>query len=174
MKNFLKYTLFIVSVLFSTAVLSNEKIYFIDMDFIIKNSLAGKSLKEQLSKLDKSYSDAFKKEEAELIKDEKKLINQKNILAKNEFDNKVNLFKKKITKFKGNRKANLKNFSKMRKQARQKLINSLSPIITEYSQKNSISFILSKQNIIIGKNELDLTNNIIKIFNSKVKTIKLK
>jgi len=95
-KNFLKYTLFIVSVLFSTAVLSNEKIYFIDMDFIIKNSLAGKSLKEQLSKLDKSYSDAFKKEEAELIKDEKKLINQKNILAKNEFDNKVNLFKKKI------------------------------------------------------------------------------
>ena len=62
----------------------------------------------------------------------------------------------------------------MRKQARQKLINSLSPIITEYSQKNSISFILSKQNIIIGKNELDLTNNIIKIFDSKVKTIKLK
>tara|TARA_B100000780_G_scaffold230540_1_gene170274 strand:- start:616 stop:1140 length:525 start_codon:yes stop_codon:yes gene_type:complete len=173
-KNFLKYTLFIVSVLFSTAVLSNEKIYFIDIDFIIKNSLAGKSLKEQLSKLNKSYSDAFKKEEAELIKDEKKLITQKNILAKNEFDNKINLFKKKITKFKGNRKANLKNLSKMRKQARQKLINSLSPIITEYSQKNSISFILSKQNIIIGKNELDLTNNIIKIFDSKVKTIKLK
>jgi hypothetical protein len=68
-KIFFKYTFFIVSVLFSTTVLSNEKIYFIDIDFIIKNSLAGKSLTEQLSKLDKSYSDAFKKEEAELIKD---------------------------------------------------------------------------------------------------------
>ena len=63
MKIFFKYTFFIVSVLFSTTVLSNEKIYFIDIDFIIKNSLAGKSLTEQLSKLDKSYSDAFKKEE---------------------------------------------------------------------------------------------------------------
>ena len=41
-------------------------------------------------------------------------------------------------------------------------------------EKNSISFILPKQNIIIGKSELDLTKIIIEILNKETQTIKLK
>ena len=48
--------------------------------------------------------------------------------------------------------------------------NSSGPF-AEYSEKNSISMVLQKQNVIIGKKELDITKDIILILNEKIKKI---
>ena len=48
------------------------------------------------------------------------------------------------------------------------------PILTEYSSTNSISIVIQKKNIIIGKNELDITNDIMSILNKKIKKVDLK
>ena len=56
--------------------------------------------------------------------------------------------------------------------SKKKLIETLTPILAEYSQKNSISYIIPKQSIIIGKSELDLTKTILEILNSKIKKIR--
>ena len=61
----------------------------------------------------------------------------------------------------------------MKNNSKKKLIETLTPILAEYSQKNSISYIIPKQSIIIGKSELDLTKTILEILNSKIKKIKL-
>ena len=47
----------------------------------------------------------------------------------------------------------------------------LQPILTEYSKENSISMILRKENLLIGKTELDITKGILELFNKKVKNI---
>ena len=47
----------------------------------------------------------------------------------------------------------------------------LKPILSEYSEKNSISMVLQKQNVVIGKKELDITKDIIIILNEKIKKI---
>ena len=47
------------------------------------------------------------------------------------------------------------------------------PILMDYSSEKSISFILPKQSIIIGKSELDITKDIVVILNKKIKSIKL-
>ena len=44
------------------------------------------------------------------------------------------------------------------------------PIVVDYSSDNSISFILPKQSIIIGKSEFDITQNIIEVLNKKIKS----
>ena len=62
----------------------------------------------------------------------------------------------------------------MRTRAQSNLINLLTPILEIYSKKNSISIIIPKKNIIIAKSELDLTDTILEILDSKVKTLKLK
>ena len=43
--------------------------------------------------------------------------------------------------------------------------------LLEYSEKNSISMVLQKQNVVIGKKELDITKDIILILNEKIKKI---
>ena len=173
MANFTKYLIIIFYIFFTNVALSQENIYYIDMDSIMNNSLAGKSIIKQLEKENKSFSNSFKKTEENLKKDETKLISQKNILEKKEFDEKVILFQKKVAKYKNERQTTLNNFSSKKNNAQKVLIEKLIPILAEYSESNSISMILPKQNIIIGKSNLDLTKTVIDILNEKVKSIKL-
>lgn len=41
--------------------------------------------------------------------------------------------------------------------------------MAKYAEENSISFILQKKNIVIGKSDLDITDQILEIFNKTVK-----
>tara|TARA_B100000945_G_scaffold234655_1_gene190826 strand:+ start:113 stop:253 length:141 start_codon:yes stop_codon:yes gene_type:complete len=45
--------------------------------------------------------------------------------------------------------------------------------MTEYSKKNSISLVITKQSIIIGKTELDVTNDILELLNKKITKLEL-
>ena len=144
------------------------------MDYIMNNSLAGKSIIKQLEDKEKFYSEKFKKTSMDLQKEEAKLISQKNILDEKKFLEKVELFKKKISKYKKQRNDTINGYKKKKNEAQLTLINKLNPILSDYSDKKSISFILPKQSITIGKTELDITNDVIKILNTKIKTIELK
>ena len=62
----------------------------------------------------------------------------------------------------------------MKNNAQISLINTLTTILSEYAEKNSISYIIPKKSIIIGQSELNLTNIILDILDSKIKNIKLK
>ena len=174
MRKVSKYIIIITSVFFSSLTLANESIYYIDMDYIMNNSLAGKSIIKQLADQSKTNSDNFKKTEANLKKEETKLINQKNVLEKKEFEEKAQLFAKKIEKFKEELQVTQNTFSKKKIEAQKKLVEQITPILADYSQKNKISYIIPKQNIIIGKTALDLTNKIVTILNDKIKSIKVK
>ena len=174
MKKTFKYLIFISSFFFSNIALSNNNIYYIDMNFIMNNSLAGKSIVNQLEIKKKSNFDSFKKEETDLKNEETKLLSQKNILDKDEFKEKVILFKEKVSKYNKKRNKILNNLKNHKNNAQQALTKKLTPILANYAKDNSISFILSKQDIIIGKTELDLTNAIIEILNKEIKTVKIK
>jgi Skp family chaperone for outer membrane proteins len=174
MKKTFKYLIFISSFFFSNIALSNNNIYYIDMNFIMNNSLAGKSIVNQLDIKKKSNFESFKKEETDLKNEETKLLSQKNILDKDEFKEKVILFKEKVSKYNKKRNKILNNLKNHKNNAQQALTKKLTPILANYAKDNSISFILSKQDIIIGKTELDLTNAIIEILNKEIKTVKIK
>ena len=173
MRKTFSFFVLIFSIYFSNITLSNESIYYIDLDFVMNNSLAGKSLAKQLDKKSKSYSEKFKKTESSLKEEESKLVAQKKIIDKEDFDKKVILFTQKVSKYKKERSDILNNLSKQKIKAQKILINKLTPILADYAKKNSISFILPKQSIIVGKTELDLTKSIIEILNEQVKSLNL-
>ena len=68
---------------------------------------------------------------------------------------------------------NVDKNNKLKISATKKLIKKLNPILSDYSEKNSISIILQKRDIIIGKNSLNITDDIIKILDENVKEIKI-
>ena len=60
------------------------------------------------------------------------------------------------------------NINKLRIEATSKLISKLSPILEEYAKENSISLILQKKNIIMGKKEIEITQEILEITNKEI------
>ena len=171
---FFKYILILFILLQFNTAYSNEKIFYIDMDFIMNNSLAGKSIMKQMDKKKALNIKNFMKQEETLKKEENKLISRKNVLDKKKFEEQVNAFQNKVSDYKSNSNKIANEFSKKLTNAQKKLTNTLTPILANYSAQNSISFIIPKKNIIIGKTELDLTNTILKLLDSKVKSIEIK
>ena len=53
------------------------------------------------------------------------------------------------------------------------LLKAINPILSNYSKKNRISIILRKQDIVLGRTDLDITKQIIEIIDLKIKKIDL-
>ena len=170
---FLRYSILLFTLFYSNIAMSNNDIYYIDLDFLMNNSLAGKSIVKKLDVKNISIQKKFQDSEKNLKNEENQIISQKNILNEQEYIKKVQLFKKKVEEYKLSRNKTINDISKMKNVAQKNLADKLTPILAEYADKNSISYIIPKQNIIIGKTELDLTNIILEILNSKIKNIDL-
>mgnify|MGYP001174445566 FL=1 len=153
---------------------SEEKIVYIDIEKIMQNSKAGKSIKNQLDKMAKDNLSKFKKMEKELKDEENKIISKKNVLSKEEFEKQINDLREKAKKYRNTRNKNVNDLTNKRIEATAKILAKLNPILAKYSEKNGISLIIQKKNIIIGKSELDITDEILKIVNSEIKSISLK
>ena len=161
-------------IFFNKISLSNEnKLVYIDLSNIMNNSIAGKSVTAQLEDNHKKNISNFKKIEEELKKEESEIISQKNILSKEDYEKKIIDLRDKAKKFRKERNENLNILNNQRLQATSKIINLIKPILSEYSQKNSISVIIDKKNVIIGKTSLDITDEILKIVDEKIGKIKL-
>ena len=111
--------------------------------------------------------------EEELKNEEIKIISQKTVISKEDFEKKIMNLRDKANKYRKERNDSINNLNNQRLNATQKMIALIKPILSEYSDKNSISLIIQKRNIIIGKTSLDITDDILKIVDEKIEKITL-
>ena len=170
-KKFLITSFFII--FFTYVQADDQKIVYVNVDKIMQQSLAGKSIKKQLENIYNKNLKKFKKNDEILKQKEKKIIAQKNILSKEDFQKEISSLRSEIIKFQREQVQVRDELNKLRVGASNKLIVELSPILKEYAEKNSISLILQKKNIVMGKKEIEITDEILSIADKKIKEIKI-
>ena len=170
----MKFFFIKISILFFfiSATNANENIRFININYIVNNSEVGKSLnviiENKSKKIKSELSDLGKK-----IKNKKdKIISQKNILKKEEYEKLVKTYEDEVKKFNNIRIKKNEDFNKYRMNSQKKIIEALNPLIAAFLKKESVQILLQKEQIIFGDKELDITEEILKIFNDKHKKIK--
>ena len=171
MKRKILSIIFFILITFPT--LSSEKIAYLDVEKIMQDSIAGKSIISQMKKKRETAISNFKKKEKQIIEKEKKLISQKNILSKEEFEKQLISLRKDISIFQKERTKSANEFASKRVKASTKLISKLTPILEEYSKKNSIKIIVQKKHIVMGRTEDDITKDVLELMNKTVKNIKV-
>ena len=123
----MKYLLVVLSlILFTTnSVYANDlKIVYIDTDRILNESNVGKDIKKQLDLINKKNISKFNQIEKELVEEDKKISQQKNILSKEELEKKIKEFKKKAIKLNNDIKVNKNDLIKKNKNATEKILSS--------------------------------------------------
>jgi len=169
----LKIIIFL-TIIFPSQIFAENKIVYFNMDKVLASSKAGTSIKTQLEKIHNSNVANFKKIEENLKSEEKKLVAKKNILSKEDFQKEFNKLKANTNEYKKKRNKDINNVTAKRIDATKKIINLINPILGKYAKENDISIILSKQNIIMGKTELDISDEILKLVDSEIKSFKIK
>ena len=173
MKFYKKITfIWIIFLIFQTN-LSADIPHYLDFKYIFNQSDAGKKAQTFLkNKLDNGVKELKKKEKA-IQEEETKIIQQKKVISAEEYKKKVTDLRKKVESLQKERNSLLEKVSKQRSKAKTELLKNLNPIIKEYMKEKNIRMVLDKKNLLLAEDSLDITQEIVKRLNSKLKSIKL-
>ena len=168
------FLIFFLILSYNNIVIANTNVVFLDLQKILSSSEPGLSILNQLNEINTQNLNGFQNDAKDLKEKENKLISQKNILSEADFRSKANKLKLEIKNYNQNKKKIINDFNKLKIQSTNKFLEMINPIITNYSNEKSISMILQKKYLILGKKELDITNEIIQIINENINEFKVK
>ena len=169
-----KYCLLFFFLICCTNSFAEEKIVYLDVNFILSESKSGKYINNELKKINDKNVEEFKKIENSIKIEEEKLLKQKNILKEEEFNNKANILREKYKSYQELKNSKNNDLKKLSNNSTNQVLKIINEILAEYSAKNKISLIIEKKNVVIGKTELDITKNILDLLNTKIKKVELK
>ena len=125
-----------------------------------------------ISQLEKSKKAAllkFEKKETDLKKVENDIQKQKNIISEEELKKKLFEFRKDVGSFRQDRQKVINDFNQKKKEQFEEFFKKITPIIENYVAENKIDILLDKKNIFVASKKKNITQEIIKIIDNKIK-----
>ena len=158
-------SIFIVSFFYNIPVHSSDRVAFVDIDYLIKNSTLGKEILNNIEKFNVKNIEKLKERE-KILKDlDNEIKKKQNVISENEFNKEVNLLKNKITEFKNEKNKMVNEFNEFKDDEIDSLFKKINPIIQNYMNQNSIEILLDRKNVFIGSINSDLTEILINEIN---------
>ena len=162
-------TTLIVLSSFYTFSYGQDKIVFLDLDKVVSNTKAGKSIIDKLEKSKKVALQKIEKKERDLKKKEDEIKKQKNIISEEELKKKLVEFRKEVSSFRKNRQKIINDFNQKKKVEFEEFFKKITPIIENYVSEKNIDILLDKKNIFVASKKKNVTTEIIEIIDSKIK-----
>ena len=162
------FTILFVYISICSSVFAENKIAYLDLDFILLNTNIGKITLEKLEMIEKKKNTELKNQEKKLKEEENKILASRAIITEEQLKKNISEFQKKLQNYSKDKSEQIKRLKKNRNTEIINLLNLINPIIKTYMEDNSISIIIDKKNIYIGNTAYDITNNLIEIINNKL------
>jgi len=156
------------------SVKADDKVSYIDIDYIIANTVAGKKFLKELKKEENIKINKFKLNEESLKNDENKILAKKNLISKDLINEELNVLNIKYKKYIKEKKKEVEEFKIKRNNNIINFLNLINPIIEKYMEDNSIYMLIDKKNVFIASKNYDVTNNLIELIDNQIKTFEIK
>ena len=153
---------------------AQEKVAYLDIDFILSNTLVGKSLLNSLKKEEELKINKFKNSDEEFKNEEKSILAKKKLISNDEFNKEIKILQIKFQEYRNNKVKEIDALKKKRNNNIVNLLNLINPIIEKYMAENSIYMLIDKKNVFIASKNFDITNKLIELINNQIKTIEIK
>ena len=162
-------TIFIVSFIFVQSSFGEDKIVYLDLDDVVTNTKAGKSILDQLEKSKKSALLRFEEKEKKLKVIEDEIKKQKNIISEEELRKKLVEFRKELSNFRQERQKVINEFNQKKKVEFDQFFKKVTPIIEKYVSEKNIDMVLDRKKIFVASEKKDITKKIIDLINENLK-----
>ena len=163
------FTIFIVLFVLTPSSFSQDQIVYLDLDYVVVNTKAGKSILRKLEDSKNVALSKFEKKGKELKKIEEEINKQKNIISEDELRKKLIKFRKEVSTYQKNRQKVVNEFNEKKRSEFDEFFKKITPIIENYVSEKKIDIVLDKKNIFIASKKKNITQEIIKIIDSKIK-----
>ena len=153
---------------------AQEKVSYIDIDYILSSSVPGKLLLNKLKEDEELKINIFKSKDEDFKQKESKILAKKNLISKEEINKELKSLQIEFNEYRKDKAKQIQELKTKRKRNIVNFISLLNPIIEKYMSDNSIYMIIDKKNVFIAKKDYDITNNIIELINNQIKNIEIK
>ncbi|KRO55417.1 MAG: hypothetical protein ABS04_00500 [Pelagibacteraceae bacterium BACL5 MAG-121015-bin10] len=145
-----------------------NNIVFIDLNYIINNSITGKNVINKLEDINNKNLNLLKKEQLSLNKERDDIEKTKNILSQEDLNKKILILNQKLQEFNNKQDLMSGEFKNLRQLEMKNLLDKINPIIEKYMLDNNIDLMLKKENIYISKKDFDVSKKLIELINKNI------
>jgi len=151
-----------------------DKIIIVDFRYVLKESNAMKKLGSKFLLLENQMNNRMKEEQIILKNKETSIINEKPKISNLEYKNKIDKFKKEVLKTQRKFKEERSILNKSFQNIQNNLKDLLAKVIKELSLKKNVDVVFLKENVFLyNKSSLDITDEVLQVFNDKTKSFKI-
>lgn len=155
----------------AAAVKENGTIAVVDLQYLVSNSKAGTSIRNQLDKQRDAYRVQIEKQENDLRKAEKELAEQQSKLSQDEFIKKGKAFQEKVMTAQRTVQERRMAFDKAYATSMEKLREHIVKIVADMAGKKNIALVLNRQEVVLVEAKMDMTQDVLKALDAKVTSI---
>lgn len=163
--------------LFAAPVMAEDAkptIAVVNIQQVMKDSTAAKSVREQLENKQKSFQSEISKKEEDLKKEDQELGKQKSVLAKDAFEAKVKSFREKAT----NMQKDVQSKKAMLDGAFERSLNDIQKVVTEIiadiAKEKGFAVALPTSQILYADKTLDISSEVLDRLNKKLAKLDVK
>ena len=155
----------IISLFLFNNVFAEQKVAFVDLNYVYANSKIGKKIIKEIKNKKNNLDKDFKEFQLKLDKEKENLLKQKNVLAKDEYNKKLITLENNLKKYNEIIAKKNKDLIDYQNKSKTEFKNALISTLADFAKDNSISIILSKEQVLIGVKNLDVTKEILDLVN---------
>jgi outer membrane protein len=147
------------------------KIAVIDINMILRDAAAFKSIRQQIGAYRDTFQGEIQKEEETLRKGNQELARQRTLLSAEAFAEKRQEFEAKVVAVQRLVQQRKQNLDKSQAQAMGQIQDVLNVIVTELSEEQKISLILRKDQTILAGAALQLTKQVLERLDARMPSL---
>lgn len=168
---FKKIFLFLIlfSLIFHNKLYANNNIAYMDLDYVINNSIIGQKILKQLNNINSQNIENLKKEQSKLKKEIEEINKIKNIASEEDFKKKVTLHNQNVKAYENLKKKLSNDLTQKKNNEMKELVKLINSLLEDYLKKNSIDILLNKEIVYFAKDKYDISKAILELTNNKYK-----
>ncbi len=153
---------------------SAAEIGVLDVEKIVKDSLAMRDIQGKVSKKQEEYQKEVNKRQAALEAEQKKIEGKKDVLSKEAFEKESKAFEKKVEELKEFVEKRQNSLKKASLDSMNKVNDKIKEIISEIAKERSFDVIVPAAQSLYYKDNLEISEEVLKKLNKKITKVDVK
>lgn len=158
----------------ASAETATSNIAVVNIQEIMRDSTAAKSVREQLEAKQKTYQTEISKKEEAMQKEEQELMKQRSVLSKEAFEEKATAFRTKATDMQKDVAAKKATLDMAFERALNDIQKVVTDIITDMAKEKSFQVALPSSQLLYAEPGMDISAEVLKRLNSKLPKVSVK
>ena len=150
-----------------------KRVGTIDISAVLRASEATEKVRLLLDGKRSEFKEEFAQKEAELVIKEQELQSKRDVMSQDAYRDEVQKFQNDVAEIQRQIQFRSQSLNNAFQQAQNKIRELALKIVAEIANEQQLDFVLNKDNVLVFRNKLDITQNVLLVLNERTKNARL-